>query len=67
MAYVTLSTIMVLVGYQSQWINIQWGWLVSWLYLRFYKKNKGDTIVGDSYGDRSETFAFVQWFPPFIQ
>ncbi|KAL5533894.1 hypothetical protein ACEPAG_354 [Sanghuangporus baumii] len=66
MAYVTLSTIMVLIGYQSPWITIQFGWLVAWAYLRFYKKNKGDTIVGDSYGDRSETFAFVQWFPPVV-
>ncbi|EJD03577.1 DUF1751-domain-containing protein [Fomitiporia mediterranea MF3/22] len=66
MAYVTLSTVLVLLGFQSPWINIQWGWLVAWTYLRFYKKNKGDAIVGDSYGDRSETFAFAQWFPPFI-
>ncbi|THH11605.1 hypothetical protein EW145_g529 [Phellinidium pouzarii] len=66
MAYVTLSTVMVFAGFQSPWINIQWGWLVSWVYLRFYKKNKGDAIASDSYGDRSETFAFVSWFPPFI-
>ncbi|KAH8119830.1 DUF1751-domain-containing protein [Phellopilus nigrolimitatus] len=66
MAYVTLSTVMVFAGFQSPWINIQWGWLVAWLYLRFYKKNQGDSIAGVSYGDRSETFAFVSWFPPFI-
>ncbi|TDL28011.1 DUF1751-domain-containing protein [Rickenella mellea] len=65
MAYVGLSNVMVIIGYQSPWLNIQWGWLVAWAYLRFYKKNKGDGIVGDSYGDRSETFAFVHWFPPF--
>ncbi|KAI5116331.1 hypothetical protein M0805_003544 [Coniferiporia weirii] len=66
MAYVTLSTVMVFAGFQSPWINIQWGWLVAWLYLRFYKKNTGDSSISDSYGDRSETFAFVYWFPPFI-
>ena len=67
MAYVTLSTILVLIGFQCPWILIQFGWLVSWVYLRFYKRNKGDSIVGESYGDRSETFAFVQWFPPPVQ
>ena len=67
MAYVTLSTVMVLLGFQSPWILIQFGWLVAWVYLRFYKKNRGDSVVGDSYGDRSETFAFIYWFPPFLQ
>lgn len=67
MAYVTLSTAMVFLGFQSPWIIIQFGWLVAWVYLRFYKKNKADGVMGDSYGDRSETFAFVYWFPPFIQ
>jgi len=66
MAYVTLSTAMVFLGFQSPWIIIQFGWLVAWVYLRFYKKNKADGVMGDSYGDRSETFAFVYWFPPFI-
>lgn len=67
MAYTTLSCIMCVIGYQSPWIIIQFAWLVSWVYLRFYKKNRGDSIMGDSYGDRSETFAFVHWFPPFLQ
>ena len=65
MAYLTLSTVMTFLGYQSPWILIQFGWFVSWVYLRFYKKAHGDT-VGVFYGDRSETFALVQWFPPFI-
>lgn len=68
MAYLTLSTILTFVGFQCPWIVIQFGWLVGWVYLRFYKKNTGDVVGGgDSYGDRSETFAFVYWFPPFIQ
>ncbi len=66
MLYVTLSTVMTLIGFQSPWINIQFGWLVSWVYLRFYKRNVGETGV-ESYGDRSEAFAFVHWFPPFAQ
>lgn len=42
--------------------------LVCWIYLRFYKKNTTEILSGGpTYGDRSETFAFVQWFPPFIQ
>jgi hypothetical protein len=47
---------------------IQFGWLFSWIYLRFYKRNMAETVGGgDLYGDRSETFAFVNWFPPVIQ
>lgn len=68
MAYVTFSTVMCLVGFQCPFIVIQFGWLVSYLWLRFYKKNSGEVLSGGpAYGDRSETFAFVSWFPPFIQ
>lgn len=68
MTYLTLSTIMTFLGFQSPWIIIQFGWFVSWVYLRFYKKNTSDTVGGgDSYGDRSETFSLVSWFPPFTQ
>lgn len=67
MAYLTFSTIMTLLGFQSPYILIQFGWFVSWIYLRFYKRNVGDTIGGVvSYGDRSETFALTSWFPPFL-
>ncbi|EIN13974.1 DUF1751-domain-containing protein [Punctularia strigosozonata HHB-11173 SS5] len=67
MAYLTFSTVMGLVGFQCPFIIIQFAWLVSWIYLRFYKKNTGDTVDGGPvYGDRSETFAFIQWFPPFV-
>jgi len=66
MAYVTVSNIACLIGYQSPWILIQFGWLVSWVYLRFYKRTT-DALSGiDTYGDRSETFAFIHWFPPFV-
>lgn len=63
MLYVTISNIACLVGYQSPYILIQFGWLVSWFYLRFVKFNEG----GEFRGDRSETFAFSGWFPPFAQ
>jgi hypothetical protein len=63
MLYVTFSNIMVLIGYQSPFILIQFGWLTAWFYLRFLKQNEGM----DFRGDRSETFAFASWFPPFIQ
>lgn len=66
MLYVTVSNIACIIGYQSPWILIQFGWLVSWIYLRFYKRTGGD-IIGQgqaTWGDRSETFAFVTWFPP---
>jgi len=67
MAYLTFSTVMTFIGFQCPYIVIQFGWLVSWIYLRFYKKNTVDIVGGgESYGDRSETFAFVYWFPPFV-
>jgi len=66
MAYLTLSTVLTFLGFQCPWIIIQFGWFVGWIYLRFYKKNTGDSVGGDSYGDRSETFSLVSWFPPFM-
>jgi len=66
MAYLTFSTVMTIIGFQCPYIVIQFAWLVSWVWLRFYKKNTGDVVGGgDSYGDRSETFALIYWFPPF--
>lgn len=65
MAYVTFSTVMCILGFQCPFIVIQFGWLVSWIWLRFYKKNTSD--AGPTYGDRSETFALVNSFPPFLQ
>ncbi|KAG6901470.1 hypothetical protein C0995_011490 [Termitomyces sp. Mi166 len=67
MAYLTLSTVLCIVGFQCPWIVIQFGWFVGWVYLRFYKKHSGDTLGGTvTYGDRSETFSLVSWFPPFL-
>ncbi|KAF8581669.1 DUF1751-domain-containing protein [Ramaria rubella] len=68
MLYVTFSTAMCLIGYQDPFILIQFGWLVAWIYLRFYKRTGGDTPGGGpiEYGDRSETFAFIYWFPPLL-
>ncbi len=60
MLYVTVSNVMCLIGYNSPWILIQFGWLFSWAYLRFFKLNESGYR-----GDRSEAFAFVNWFPPF--
>jgi len=66
MAYLTFSTIMTFIGFQCPYIIIQFAWLVSWVWLRFYKKNPSHIAGGfDSYGDRSETFALIYWFPPF--
>jgi len=65
MAYLTLSTVLCLIGMQCPWILIQFGWFVGWVYLRFYKKNPGDSVGRDTYGDRSETFSLISWFPPF--
>jgi len=67
MAYLTLSTVLCFLGFQCPWIIIQFGWFTGWIYLRFYKKNITETVGGvDTYGDRSETFSLISWFPPFI-
>lgn len=65
MAYLTFSTVMCLLGFQCPYIVIQFGWLVAYIWLRFYKKNTDVGSGGPAYGDRSETFAFINWFPPF--
>ncbi|KAB5591346.1 Transmembrane protein [Ceratobasidium theobromae] len=69
MAYVTYSNVMCILGYQAPFILIQFGWLVSWVWLRFYKRTVLEGSLGGvtTHGDRSETFAFVNWFPPFAQ
>lgn len=61
MAYVTFSNVVCLIGYPSPFILIQFGWLSSWAYLRFFKMNDNGIR-----GDRSETFSLVSWFPPFM-
>jgi len=65
--YLAISCILSIVGFQCPWILVQFGWFFGWVYLRFYKKNSNDTLGGqDTYGDRSETFSLVSWFPPFL-
>lgn len=63
MLYVTISNIACILGYQSPYILIQFGFLTSWVYLRFVKLNEGSEFRGD----RSETFSFAGWFPVFAQ
>lgn len=67
MAYLTFSTVMTIIGFQCPYIVIQFGWFVSWIYLRFYKRNADISNGTSVYGDRSETFALTSWFPPFLQ
>lgn len=65
--YLTLSTVLCIIGFQCPWILVQFGWFFGWVYLRFYKKNINESFGGqDTYGDRSETFSLVSWFPPFL-
>ncbi|KAG8219508.1 eukaryotic integral membrane protein-domain-containing protein [Butyriboletus roseoflavus] len=66
MAYLTFSTIMTIIGFQCPYIVIQFGWFVSWIYLRFYKRNADIGSGTTTYGDSSETFALTSWFPPFL-
>jgi len=67
----------------SQWHGLRRSWelahiafLVSWIYLRFYKVNTLDTLPTTSSavmpsttlrGDASETFSFASFFPDIIQ
>ncbi|WFD43687.1 hypothetical protein MPSI1_002351 [Malassezia psittaci] len=62
MLYVGVSNVMCVLGYNSPFLLIQFGWLVSWFYLRFFQRNEMGTR-----GDFTESFAFVKWFPPFLQ
>ncbi|WFD31255.1 hypothetical protein MSPP1_002289 [Malassezia sp. CBS 17886] len=61
MLYVGFSNVMCIFGWTSPFILIQFGWLVAYVYLRFYQ-------LGDAglRGDRTDAFAFVHWFPPFV-
>lgn len=62
MLYVSFSNVACLLGYPSPFILIQFGWLISWAYLRFYRWNPDS----GTRGDRSEAFSLVNWFPPFL-
>lgn len=42
---------------------VQFGFPISWGYLRFFKLSED----GLTRGDRSETFAFQYWFPPPVR
>lgn len=61
MLYVTVSNVMCLLGYMSPFLLIQFGWLIGWVYLRFYQLGNMGLR-----GDRSDSFAFIHWFPPFV-
>ncbi|KDN49603.1 DUF1751-domain-containing protein [Tilletiaria anomala UBC 951] len=61
MGYVTFSTVLCMLGFISPWILIQFGWLIGWVWLRFFRLSESGFR-----GDHSETFSFVSWFPPFV-
>jgi hypothetical protein len=59
----TLMSIIGLVLFQAivfyNLVNI--GWVIGWVYIRFFKYQDGIQ------GDRSEAFAIVTFFPEFLQ
>jgi hypothetical protein len=61
--YLLVSNVLTIVLGQNPYIIIQFGFFVSWVYLRFFKLSEN----GEFRGDRSETFAFVNWFPPLVR
>lgn len=61
MVFVTISQIILFLTPSAPMFLIQFGWLIGWVYLRFFKVTDGIK------GDRSETFAFANFFPPFLQ
>lgn len=60
--YLLLSNVAVILLGPSPYILIQFGFFVSWVYLRFFKLSEDGLR-----GDRSETFAFQYWFPQPIR
>ncbi|WWC62306.1 uncharacterized protein I303_104902 [Kwoniella dejecticola CBS 10117] len=61
--YLLISNVTVVLFGPSPSILIQFGFIIAWGYLRFFKLSEN----GDFRGDRSETFAFQYWFPPIIR
>ncbi|WVW84452.1 hypothetical protein I302_106486 [Kwoniella bestiolae CBS 10118] len=61
--HLLISNVAVVVFGPSPMILIQFGFIVAWGYLRFFKLSEN----GEFMGDRSETFAFQYWFPPIIR
>ena len=61
--YILASNVLTIVLGSSPYMLIQFGFFVSWVYLRFFKLSED----GLSRGDRSETFAFQYWFPPPVR
>ncbi|WWC70533.1 uncharacterized protein I206_104484 [Kwoniella pini CBS 10737] len=61
--HLLISNVTVIVFGPSPTILIQFGFIIAWGYLRFFKLSEN----GDFRGDRSETFAFQYWFPPIIR
>ncbi|KAG7561833.1 hypothetical protein FFLO_02734 [Filobasidium floriforme] len=57
------SNILTLVHSFQPWILIQFGFIVAFWYLRFFQVH----AESDIRGDRSETFAFIYWFPPPVR
>jgi hypothetical protein len=58
-----VSNVLTIVLGQNPYIIIQFGFFTAWVYLRFFKLSEN----GEFRGDRSETFAFVNWFPPLVR
>jgi len=61
--YLLISNVLTIILGPSPYILIQFGFFVAWAYLRFFKLSEN----GEFRGDRSETFAFANWFPPVIR
>ncbi|CAK9780699.1 DUF1751-domain-containing protein [Cutaneotrichosporon oleaginosum] len=61
--FLLVSNVLVILLGPSPFILIQFGFFVAWVYLRFFKLSEN----GEYRGDRSETFAFQYWFPPFVR
>ncbi|CDZ96708.1 Predicted membrane protein [Phaffia rhodozyma] len=62
--YLLISNVLTFVIAQNPYIIIQFGFFSAWVYLRFVKYQEGS--MGEFRGDRSDTFQFVNWFPPII-
>jgi membrane associated rhomboid family serine protease len=61
----TITSIICLIFFKAivfyNLVNI--GWVIAWIYLRFFQFHDESGL----YGDRSDTFALVTFFPPFLR
>lgn len=65
--FLLLSNVLTIVVGFFPWILIQFGFITSYWYLRFFQSHASELGGSEFRGDRSETFAFIYWLPPPVR